>query len=359
MRRNEEGKDEKDGKESDKTASKSVQTSSTSETTSTVKKVLEKPKITLTTIKTIGSTTSTTTSTSTEKKDVKTSGKKKKEKKTELVSTIAHLKNESDLKELLGDTDLAMLKEVVKPAVPYIRFPLMKMSDLGAFVSPTSVVDKNHLVTLFMTAATPAKLRIDSMYPKDFPFLRDPRDPRAISLNYVSDFDQNGIFYAIATKSKTAAWSNPYTAGKIGLVQQGTINGQLTSWGEINTPSDNFYISSGSPNILTIDLKEHKLIPTHYTLRHNNQHVSNYLGRNWRFEGSQDGIVWDVLITHVNDAKLAGGTVLTATWEIDGARKFYSRFRLTQTGNGSDNTMQYMMFNGIEIYGRARYGKFD
>jgi len=51
----------------------------------------------------------------------------------------------------------------------------------------------------------------------------------------------------------------------------------------------------------SVDLRDKRLRPTHYTLRHYNSWDTEAL-RNWVFEASNDGQKWAVIKDHVNDA---------------------------------------------------------
>ena len=83
------------------------------------------------------------------------------------------------------------------------------------------------------------------------------------------------------------------------------------------------------------------------------------MSRNWRFEGSQDGLTWTPWATYVNDLSLDMPLAAFTFRNISGARRAidigYRMFRVFQTApnaRGSD----YLNLSGMELYG-ILYGK--
>merc|ERR1712130_353572 len=73
--------------------------------------------------------------------------------------------------------------------------------------------------------------------------------------------------------------------------------------------------------------------------------------RNWRFEGSNDGQKWTVIMEHKNDDKLKGrGQIATWTISPPNNKHFYSKFRIYMTGTNS-NGQHYLALSGFEVYG--------
>jgi len=262
-----------------------------------------------------------------------------------------------EMQQLVDSVDSKALKEVLEEPLKKIRFPIMKMQELAQFVAIANVVDKTLMVSIYQYVGLSQIGKKDpKILPAGFPFALEAREPRAILLKRVTDFDKNGFFYAIATKNGSQSWRNPHGANLVRVSVQGTTNGNIASFVENVAPTDNFYVNSGTPNWIQVDCLENWLMVTHYTVRHNSTHPTNYIARNWKLEGSEDGKTWEPLKSHVNDQSLQSGT-LTASFEVQDCRRFFSKFRITQTGNGSDNTMTYLMMNGMELYGRARFAK--
>ena len=92
-------------------------------------------------------------------------------------------------------------------------------------------------------------------------------------------------------------------------------------------------------------------MPTQYSLRHYWSWDTECL-RNWRFEGSLDGVEWTVLKEHVEDMAL-NGKGSTYTWPLPAKfhEQTFSKFRIFQTGINS-NKHYYLALSGFEIYGK-------
>lgn len=174
--------------------------------------------------------------------------------------------------------------------------------------------------------------------------------PEGLELKYSYDFDANGLFYWIGTRGKKQPWRNPAASGLV--VCSST---QLAS----NPPSAPVSsivgrelvrcVTAAYPNMsFTVDLKDKRLRPSHYTLRHYNSWDTEAL-RNWVLEGSNDGVKWAVIKEHINDAGLDKKGI-TFTWPISCSQSF-SQFRLRQTGLNSNNH-HYLACSGMELYGR-------
>eukprot|EP01083_Nonionella_stella_P119375 356790_1 len=166
---------------------------------------------------------------------------------------------------------------------------------------------------------------------------------------YKSDFDRNGIVYAIATHYGQTQWTNPVKQGLIGIkpsrFSMGNIEDVLT-----RTKLDGPCGSSDFKNAwLRIDFGAKKKIkPSRYTLRHH-AIPDNYL-RNWHFEASNDGTNWNVLREHENDTNLNSPNA-THTWTID-VDEYYQMFRIQTTAQSSSSGRFWLLpCGGFEIYG--------
>ena len=73
--------------------------------------------------------------------------------------------------------------------------------------------------------------------------------------------------------------------------------------------------------------------------------------RNWRLEGSLDGLIWKTLKKHDNDRGLKDPfPYYTATWPVDGELGAFRYFRIFQTGKNSSGRFSIFL-SGIELYG--------
>eukprot|EP01083_Nonionella_stella_P303656 1051998_1 len=155
---------------------------------------------------------------------------------------------------------------------------------------------------------------------------------------YKSDFDRNGIIYAITKREKSVE----------GLIRLHTMVSDTFTRYVTRTKMEYYYFAYPSKTSwFSIDFGANKKIkPSRYTLMHDNG-VGCSL-RNWNFEGSNDGINWCVLRKHQNDTNL-NCPHATYTWAIDGDQ-YYQMFRVFMTGLNSDGG-QSLNSEDIEIYG--------
>jgi hypothetical protein len=169
----------------------------------------------------------------------------------------------------------------------------------------------------------------------------------AVEFKYERDFDESGVFYYIATNARNGDWENPATSGKVLVTSSVSFD-----WGSASNllARKNFNTWTASqPGVwVSLSMRGFAVLPTHYTLRHG--YVSDGANlRNWVFEGSSDGNTWIILSTHTNDRSL-GGNYGTASWKIDGARDFFSHFRIRSTGRDGGNSDRIQLC-GVELYG--------
>eukprot|EP01083_Nonionella_stella_P303155 1048267_1 len=171
---------------------------------------------------------------------------------------------------------------------------------------------------------------------------------------YESDFDVNGICYAIGSNYGQKQFTNPHT--------QGLITVKSSKWhpsyhpveqilGRVEQP---FYCYSDNiqNSWFSVDFGANvKIKPTHYTLRHGTGN-SHYL-RMWNFEGSNNGNNWNggdwnILKRHENDTSL-NTAFGTQTWTVQ-CNESYQMFRIYMVGKNTDNDWT-LMCSGFEIYG--------
>eukprot|EP01083_Nonionella_stella_P095038 266732_1 len=164
---------------------------------------------------------------------------------------------------------------------------------------------------------------------------------------YKSDFDRNGIVNAIATHYGQTQWANPAKQGLIAIKSSGWEDGNIEDVLSRTKVMGDCGSSNTKHSWLSIDFGAKKKIkPSHYTLRHDGWN-GGYL-RKWHFEGSNDGINWNVLMEHHNDKNL-NSPYATHTWAIDG-NGYYQMFRIFMTGINSTRQC-YLSCSGFEIYG--------
>eukprot|EP01083_Nonionella_stella_P119376 356792_1 len=169
----------------------------------------------------------------------------------------------------------------------------------------------------------------------------------APSYEYKSDFDTNGIVYAIATHYGQTKWTNPGKQGLIRIKSSRWLDGNIEDVLS-RTKAASWCSSSSFTNAwLSIDFRAKKKIkPSHYTLRND---CGGFYLRKWNFEGSNNGTDWTVLREHDNDTSL-NSAYDTHTWAIN-VDQYYQMFRIFMTGEDSSNMYWYLSCSGFEIYG--------
>lgn len=178
-------------------------------------------------------------------------------------------------------------------------------------------------------------------------------DIGGVNCKYQSDFDENGIFYYIATRGKKKPWSNPMEAGllKVEGWQNDSIGtGQLhTFFGRDNA---DLWLSCSKSAAYVIDLGEQrKAKVNYYTYKHFAQ--SCCYPRLWNFEGSNDKTTWDVLTKHdePNNESFQNSND-TKSFPVPKCSKFYRYFRVLNVGQNSSN--HNFGIGAFEIYGKLK-----
>jgi len=168
-----------------------------------------------------------------------------------------------------------------------------------------------------------------------------------IQFIYSEDFDANGIMYYLGSQN-SSVFSNPAELGVVKVVSSSLMNDSCPVSVVVGRDAVRC-VSQPIPNQwFMVDLLEHSLLPTHYTLRHYISWDTEAL-RNWKLEGSNDDITWITLREHVNDTALCKKGQ-SFTWELFDIEESYSKFRIYMTGLNS-NQHWYMALSGFEIYG--------
>ena len=167
---------------------------------------------------------------------------------------------------------------------------------------------------------------------------------------YESDFDKNGILYAIGTAfGRNPEWKNPALNNLVNVI----TNPETTSDSEpkhrfIGRTQCRCILNEKESSYFIVDFKDRQIKPTAYTLR-------NYVSweiealKNWDLCGSKDGKSWDIIMSHSDNTDLKGkGKAFT--WKIEDCNSFYSQFKVVITGkNNNDHNM--LCCAGFEIYG--------
>jgi len=235
--------------------------------------------------------------------------------------------------------------------LPHIRFPTFNSADLASKVVPLGLLDSDDVLALFSWAAI--KEKTGSSLPTSIAKKwSGVKRKGGLELKYVSDWDDNGLFYYIGTRKKSTYWSNPQTSGEVSITtsQLGGMSGSVDnivarSGSATWIPSSN-YQTNGS--WFAVDLKKYELQPTYYTLRDSSS-GGGYQLRNWVLEGSHDGLTWKPIRDHVNDSSITSQG-MSGRWSIDCDESF-RWFRVRVTGTDAGGTYYFLFCSGIELYG--------
>eukprot|EP01084_Bolivina_argentea_P046175 85012_1 len=181
---------------------------------------------------------------------------------------------------------------------------------------------------------------------------------------FKSDFDKNGICYALGTNFGATEWTNPAELQLIKLSSSGWFSNKSVKPIENIVGRDTVYTSTTHEegSWIAIDFTQNiKIKPTDYTLRHAN--VPTYYLRNWNLEASNDGINWILITQHENEEALSKSGD-SKTFKIPECNTFYSQFRIKSTGKNSGTPFiikntgknsgdhkDAILCSGFEIYG--------
>ncbi|KAL0485285.1 E3 ubiquitin-protein ligase HECTD [Acrasis kona] len=167
---------------------------------------------------------------------------------------------------------------------------------------------------------------------------------------HVSDFDENGILYWLATNYGTEKYHNPCSRGLVEVTHTAQIE-----WGSpydlISHVPCSCNLVSQTNSTVNIHFKTISISPTTYTLRHTSSRDTECL-RSWNLEASIDNIDWVTLSTHVQDTTLDGRSG-TGSWSLTQGDQYFNYFRIVQTSANSSNNM-FLSMAGLEIYGMVK-----
>ena len=176
---------------------------------------------------------------------------------------------------------------------------------------------------------------------------------------YQSDFDANGLCYALGSNYGKTSWSNP-AESPLELVkvtpsqkkQDSKPYKAVVGRQTVRCLTEEGKDEDGKRPWILIDFSgSGKISPTHYTLRHYISWNVEAL-RDWVLEASNDGKEWTLIKEHKNDTALnAKGKA--HTWKLNEEKQHpqFSMFRIRMTDK-NDNGHWYLACSGFEIYGK-------
>lgn len=112
--------------------------------------------------------------------------------------------------------------------------------------------------------------------------------------------------------------------------------------------TDYFYTMNRPNSWFELDMKNHLVALTHYTLKSNP--IGGNCFRSWIIQGSNNHSQWEVLDQRDTTDLIGGNRVKTYSVQ-QSTGTFYRYIRMTQTGKTSDD-QDYLNLSGIEIFGQ-------
>lgn len=115
---------------------------------------------------------------------------------------------------------------------------------------------------------------------------------------------------------------------------------------------DKEFTSRNQPNSwLRFEFKNHKVIPTDYTIKTSSQYTGGWRLKNWVIEASNDCSQWETISEEQNDSFL-NGNYLVHTYKIrKQTSKAYKYIQIRQTGVNWANG-NVLDIGSIEFYGK-------
>jgi len=174
-----------------------------------------------------------------------------------------------------------------------------------------------------------------------------------LKCTFASAFDTNGVLYHLATDGGKQPYTNPHEGCLVVATMSSVVNCMMGPRQFVQHVFDQavYNHTDSYPNSwMAVDLGEGRLlIPDYYCLR--SDQLRQIKVRNWQLQGSNDGIAWTVLRSHVDDESLGREHMSTAAWPITGCSEAFRHFRVLQTGLNSIGH-HGLPCTGIELYGQ-------
>ena len=181
------------------------------------------------------------------------------------------------------------------------------------------------------------------------------REKEVHAFSFTRPFDDNGVLYHLGCAGHEGSWTNPHESKAV-VCTSSSVDGTSSVKGIVSRFPTHFATKSAAKSWVGVELSNHTLQLSHYTLRNtDNSEVRNLSMRSWKLEGSRDGKQWTLLDERNHDSTLnqKSQTVTHAVPQSNTGSQYYSHFRLTQTAANSGGGQQLCM-GGVEMYGRLR-----
>lgn len=157
-----------------------------------------------------------------------------------------------------------------------------------------------------------------------------------------------GVIYYLATNFSKSEWKNPSLTGSIKVSFSSIEKGKTHNLVDLE-PQDCWSMDIPA-SWVAIDLRQGKLILTHFTLRHGGSSKMDTL-RSWIIQAcDNDGDRWVEISRHSNDASLHGPFGMHTFKVTTEQQRPFRQFRILQNGHNSGNS-NFLSLSYIELYG--------
>jgi hypothetical protein len=155
-----------------------------------------------------------------------------------------------------------------------------------------------------------------------------------------NDDVQFGVFHFLRNKIEITCSSNKY--------------GEVMDLINYEMKDHEFYTNDAESSWIQFSLKKtgFQLNPKVYSIQHG-YHFGDFILRNWKLEGSLNGIEWKLLKDHSNDQQLKSEGYSSSHWNLNDQLEYFSFFKITQTGKNSYGT-NHLFIGKIEMYGKLK-----
>lgn len=111
---------------------------------------------------------------------------------------------------------------------------------------------------------------------------------------YEYDFDQNGVFYYLGSKGKTASYKNPHDQSQVKVYSSSLGKGNLADF--VGRELINLRTLNEQQSFFCVDLGQDRfLCPSCYSIK--NRSSSSHVMLMWTLEGSNDKVNFETLDT--------------------------------------------------------------
>lgn len=120
---------------------------------------------------------------------------------------------------------------------------------------------------------------------------------------------------------------------------------------DFNNDKMNFISNNDQNSWLLYDFKQRKVKPSHYSIKsHHWGGKGNYHPQNWRIEGSNDNVNWNVLDTRSNEKSLDDKSVSNTFTIKNDFNDFFRYLRIALNGVSTRND-HFLCFSSLEYFG--------